>query len=192
MAGTPDEAAEPSVPTVSIDLVFEEAFEELYVRAYGVAYQLLGRRSEAEDAAQETLARAFVHWRKIRGYAEAWVVRVAGNLAIDAWRRMQRVDTAVDTDERTATSPGPTGQRIDLHRALETLSRRQREVIVLRFLADLPEAEVAKALGCSVGSVKQHASRGLAALRNTMAVQPDTERHDGEGHDAEPRTQEND
>ena len=182
MAEPSDEAAEPSVPTVSIDLVFEEAFEELYVRAYGVAYQLLGRRSEAEDAAQETLARAFVHWRKIRGYAEAWVVRVAGNLAIDAWRRMQRVDTAVDTDERTATSPGPTGQRIDLHRALDTLSRRQREVIVLRFLADLPEAEVARALGCSVGSVKQHASRGLAALRNAMAVDPD----------ADSRTQEQD
>jgi RNA polymerase sigma factor (sigma-70 family) len=100
---------------------------------------------------------------------------------------MQRVDTAVDTDERTATSPGPTGQRIDLHRALDTLSRRQREVIVLRFLADLPEAEVARALGCSVGSVKQHASRGLAALRNVMAVDLDAE-----PRDARPRTQEND
>jgi RNA polymerase sigma factor (sigma-70 family) len=182
-----DETNELSVPTASIDLVFEEAFEELYLRAYGVAYQLLGRRSESEDAAQETLARAFVHWRKIRGYAEAWVVRVAGNLAIDAWRRMRRVDTAVDTDRRTASSPGPTGQRIDLHRALDTLSRRQRDVIVLRFLADLPEADVAKALGCSVGSVKQHASRGLAALRSAMAVDPDAERHD-----AEPGKQEND
>ena len=43
---------------------FEEAFEDLYTRAYGVAYQLLGRRSEAEDVAQETLARAFVRWRQ--------------------------------------------------------------------------------------------------------------------------------
>ena len=41
---------------------------------------------------------------------------------------------------------------------------------MLRFLADLPEADVAKALGCSVGSVKQHASRGLATLRTSMAV----------------------
>lgn len=163
----------PSVPTISIDLVFEEAFDELYVRAYGVAYQLLGRRSESEDVAQETLARAFVHWRKIRGYAEAWVVRVAGNLAIDAWRRLRRVDTSAATDHRTGASPGPDGQRVDLHRALQTLSRRQREVIVLRFLADLPEAEVARALGCSVGAVKQHASRGLAALRNSMAVESD-------------------
>jgi RNA polymerase sigma-70 factor (sigma-E family) len=159
-----------SVASITIDLVFEEAFEDLYLRAYGVAYQLLGRRSEAEDVAQETLARAFVRWRRIRSYAEAWVVRVAGNLAIDAWRRRQRVDTDVDTERRGPSAPGPDGQRVDLHRALDTLSRRQREVIVLRFLADLPEADVAKVLGCSVGSVKQHASRGLATLRTTMGV----------------------
>ena len=165
-----DEPDTPSVTPVTVDLLFEEAFEDLYVRAYGVAYQLLGRRSEAEDVAQETLARAFVHWRKVRSYAEAWVVRVAGNLAIDVWRRLQRVDTDVATERRAETAPGPDGHRVDLHRALDGLSRRQREVIVLRFLADLPEADVAKALGCSVGSVKQHASRGLASLRNVMGV----------------------
>ena len=165
-----DEPLTPSFAPATIDLVFEEAFEDLYLRAYGVAYQLLGRRSEAEDVAQETLARAFVRWRKVRGYAEAWVVRVAGNLAIDAWRRRQRGDTDVTTEHRTASAPGPTGQRVDLLRALDGLSRRQREVIVLRFLADLPEADVAKVLGCSVGSVKQHASRGLAALRSAMGV----------------------
>jgi DNA-directed RNA polymerase specialized sigma24 family protein len=153
----------------TIDLPFEEAFEELYVRAYGVAYQLLGRRSESEDVAQETLARAYVRWRRIRAYAEAWVVRVAGNVAIDAWRRQQKIGTDFGATSG-ATSPGPDGQRVDLHRALGTLSRRQREVLVLRFLADLPEADVAAVLGCSVGSVKQHGSRGLAALRTTMGV----------------------
>jgi RNA polymerase sigma-70 factor (sigma-E family) len=165
-----DDADTESVASVEIDLVFEEAFEDLYLRAYGVAYQLLGRRSESEDVAQETLARAFVRWRRIRSYAEAWVVRVAGNLAIDAWRRRQRIDTDVVDDRQGESSPGPDGLRVDLHRALDDLSRRQREVIVLRFLADLPEADVARALGCSVGSVKQHASRGLAALRTTMSV----------------------
>ena len=168
--GRLEQPDDPSVTPITIDLVFEEAFEELYTRAYGVAFQLLGRRSEAEDVAQETLARAFVRWRKVRAYAEAWVVRVAGNLAIDAWRRLRRVDTDASTERRGATAPGPDEQRVDLHRALDRLSRRQREVIVLRFLADLPEAEVAKALGCSVGTVKQHASRGLATLRNSMGV----------------------
>jgi RNA polymerase sigma-70 factor (sigma-E family) len=163
-------ADDQAVAPVTIDLPFEEAFEDLYLRAYGVAFQLLGRRSEAEDVAQETLARAFVRWRRIRNYAEAWVVRVAGNLAIDAWRRRQRVDTTGEAERQGATAPGPDGQRVDLHRALEGLSRRQREVIVLRFLADLPESDVARVLGCSVGSVKQHASRGLAALRASMSV----------------------
>lgn len=156
---------------VTIDLGFEEQFDDLYARAYGVAYQLLGRRSEAEDVAQETLARCFVRWRRVRGYAEAWVVRVAGNCAIDTWRRSSKVSGSVDpTAASTPTTPGPDPQRLDLHRALQGLSRRQREVLVLRFLADLSEADTAKALGCSVGSVKQHASRGLAALRNTAGL----------------------
>jgi RNA polymerase sigma-70 factor (sigma-E family) len=164
------DSAPSAVSPITIDLVFEEAFEDLYARAYGVAYQLTGRRSEAEDVAQEALARAFVHWRKIRAYAEAWVVRVAANLAIDTWRRQRRLTARDHADAPDPSSPGPSGQRVDLHRALATLSRRQREVLVLRFLADLPEAEVAQALGCSVGSVKQHASRGLAALRSTMGT----------------------
>jgi RNA polymerase sigma-70 factor (sigma-E family) len=160
----------PEPEAVSIDLVFEEAFDGLYARAYGVAFQLLGRRSEAEDVAQETLARAYVHWRKIRARPQGWVVTVAGNLSIDSWRRNRRLEHAEAVD---AATPGPDAARVDLHRALRTLSRRQREVLVLRFLADLPEADVAAALGCSVGSVKVHASRGLASLRTTMGVSPE-------------------
>lgn len=166
MVGRDEEQGTPPV-SVTIDLVFEESFEELYTRGYGTAFQLLGRRSEAEEVAQETLARAFVHWWKIRDYAEAWVVRVAGNLAIDSWRRTRRLQHGAAPD---SLAPEPDVARVDLHRALHTLSRRQREVLVLRFLADLPEADVAKALGCSVGSVKVHASRGLAALRTTMGA----------------------
>jgi RNA polymerase sigma factor (sigma-70 family) len=157
-------AESASIPT-TIDLGFEEQFDGLYARAYGVAFQLLGRRTEAEDVAQETLARCFVHWRPIRDYAEAWVVRVAGNLAIDAWRRRRKLGGSVDDTTADVITPGPDPQRLDLHQALGRLSRRQREVLVLRFLADLPEADVAQALGCSVGSVKQHAARGLTALR---------------------------
>jgi RNA polymerase sigma factor (sigma-70 family) len=165
-----DEPDGRPVESITIDLVFEEAFEDLYLRAYNVAFQLLGRRTEAEDVAQETLARAFVRWRRIGPYAEAWVVKVAGNLSIDTWRRRRHVDPDAEAGRHGAAAPGPDGLRVDLHRALGGLSRRQRDVIVLRFLADLPEADVARALGCSVGSVKQHASRGLAALRTSMRV----------------------
>jgi RNA polymerase sigma factor (sigma-70 family) len=58
---------------------------------------------------------------------------------------------------------------VDLVRALRALPRRQREVVALRYLADRPEAEVADLLGCSAGAVKQHAHRGLAALRARLA-----------------------
>ena len=59
--------------------------------------------------------------------------------------------------------------RMELVAHLARLPRRQREVVVLRYLADLPEATVAAALGCSTGTVKQHASRGLCALRIGLA-----------------------
>lgn len=146
---------------------FDAAFDNLWSRAYGVAYVVLGGRSESEDVAQETLARALARWKKVSAYAEPWVVRVAGNLAIDLVRHRQR-----PRGVPTHNVPGLDAQRVDLQRALLTLSPKQREVVVLRYVADLPEAEVAHTLGCSVGTVKTHASRGLASLRKSLEVTP--------------------
>jgi RNA polymerase sigma factor (sigma-70 family) len=145
-----------------VDVSFEEQFVELHRAAYRIAYKLLGDRAEAEDAAQEALARALVSWRKVEPYAAAWVSKVAGNLAIDRLRRNRRT-AAVIVDEGRMDPDG--AERLDLQRALLGLSRRQRDVVVLRYLVDLPENDVAAALGVSTGSVKTHASRGLAALR---------------------------
>ena len=142
---------------------FDAEFEHLWSRAYGVAYVVLGDRGESEDIAQETLARALVRWRKVSAYAEPWVVRVAGNLAIDRVRKRQRTRAVPG-----GHVPGVDAQRVDLQRALIALSPKQREVVILRYLVDLPEAEVAETLGCSVGTVKTHASRGLAALRKSL------------------------
>ena len=146
---------------------FEEQFPAIYRVAYRVAFRIVGQREEAEDVAQEALARALVRWPKVHRHAEAWVARVSGNLAIEVWRRQAR---------RTSAMPPPSPStealvidRADLVRALQSISRRQREVVVLRYLADLPEDAVAEAIGTSVGSVKQHAARGLAALRATLA-----------------------
>lgn len=146
---------------------FDAAFDNLWSRAYGVAYVVLGDRSESEDIAQETLARALVRWKKVSAYAEPWVVRVAGNLAIDRVRQRQRL-RGVPTHDL----PPLDAQRVDLQRALVALSPKQREVVILRYIVDLPEAEVAETLGCSVGTVKTHASRGLAALRKSLEVAP--------------------
>ena len=156
---------------------FDDAFDGLFRAAYRVAYRLLGDREDAADVAQEALARASVRWsRLVRDGAGVapWVVRVAANLALDRWRRRR-------TAARYAGVVGGTGapstdglpERVDLHRALDALPRRQREVVVLRYVADLPEADVAAALGCSVGTVKTHASRGLAALRAALGDEED-------------------
>ena len=75
--------------------------------------------------------------------------------------------------------------RVDLVRALRALPRRQREVVALRYLADRPEAEVADLLGCSAGAVKQHAHRGLAALRARLG--PGTNEEDDHEEDASVR-----
>ncbi|MGH9062770.1 MAG: sigma factor-like helix-turn-helix DNA-binding protein [Acidimicrobiales bacterium] len=69
---------------------------------------------------------------------------------------------------------------MDLVRGLQSLSRRQRQVVVLRYLADRPAGEVAEVLGCSSGSVKTHATRGLAALRRALGAAVESEK--GESH----------
>ncbi len=101
----------------------------------------------------------------------AWVIRVAAHLAIDHWRR--RRTAARYADSRTELQGRFDDERIDLHRALAKLSRRQRQVVILRFVADLPERTVASVLGCSVGAVKSHGARGLAALRATLTEEDD-------------------
>ena len=147
---------------------FDQRFDALAVIAYRVAYRLLGHRDEAEEVAQETLARAFARWRSVAAYDEPWVARVASNLAIDVWRK-RRPSASLRADDPDATFVGDVAvvvsERDSLAQSLDRLSRRQREVVVLRYIADLPEAEVAALLRTSVGSVKQHCHRAIARLR---------------------------
>ena len=147
---------------------FDLAFHDLYRLAYRVAYRILGDRGDAEDVAQEALARAAQRWTRLADRPEGWVSRVASNLAIDRYRRRRR-EAPAPTGPLGVVDPH-LGERGDLVAALGRLPRRQREVVVLRYLADLSEVEVAKELGFSVGTVKSHASRALANLRTHMDV----------------------
>jgi RNA polymerase sigma-70 factor (sigma-E family) len=153
-------------------ITFEEAFPVLVRDAYRVAYRLLGDRADAEDVAQEACARAYSRWSSVRDHAEPWCVRVASNLALDRLRgrsRSLRRDTALaNVGDVTPAFSGVSADRVDLVKALAALPRRQRETVVLRYLGDLTEAQTADVLGCSVGSVKTHSSRGLAKLREVM------------------------
>jgi RNA polymerase sigma factor (sigma-70 family) len=149
---------------------FDDRFAALAAVAYRVAYRLLGSRTEAEEVAQEALARAFVRWKSVSGHDEPWVARVATNLAIGRWRR--RRPTVVFRDDLGALGPAPDAlalERLGLIEALSRLPRRQREAVALRYLADLSEREVAAAMHTTVGSVKQHTYRAIARLRLDLA-----------------------
>lgn len=148
-------------------ITFEEAFEPMRRAAYRAAYRLLGERATAEDVAAEALARAYARWSSVSGHAEPWVIRVATNLALDVGRRRS---TASDR-QALLIEEAPADQverRLDLQAALRALPRRQREVVVLRFLGDLSEKATAAALAIDVGTVKSHAARGLSRLRKTV------------------------
>lgn len=143
---------------------FEAVFPVLFLVAYKVAYRVLGDVTEAEDAAAETLARTLKAWRRVvhLPYREAWVARVATNVAID---RVRRRPVALPR-------PAPVGDvaetavlRMALSAALLALPRRQREVVALRYLGGFSEADVAGSLGISANSVKKHTQRGISTLR---------------------------
>jgi RNA polymerase sigma factor (sigma-70 family) len=153
---------------VDDDQRIDELFDELFAIAYRVGYRVLGDVTTAEDVAAETLARAIVHWPRLDHPArrQAWVARVAANVAIDVVRRRERVlpdarPPVHDAGDRTA-------ERLALAAALASLPDRQRQVVVLRYLADLPEAEVATTLGVSLNTVKKHTARALTALRRSL------------------------
>jgi RNA polymerase sigma factor (sigma-70 family) len=97
---------------------------------------------------------------------------VSSNLAIDRLRHARRARTREVTVGLVELQPDPA--RIDLHRALDRLPRRQRDIVVLRHLADLSEAEVAALMGCSVGTVKSNASRARTALREVLTIEEDS------------------
>lgn len=146
---------------------FEVEFDRLFGRAYAVARRLTGDPSVAEDVAAEALTRTYVHWKRVRAfeYRDAWVARVATNLAINACRRRVPPPASVTEDPSDATT-----LRIALVEALERLPRRQREAVALRYLADLSIDDVARALGVSSGTVKQSVHRALRTLRTQMTI----------------------
>lgn len=156
---------------------FDALFRELYIPAYAVAARILRDAQEAEDAASEALARTLASWRRVQGVdsRRAWVLRVTANVAIDMIRKRRAVpghiaDDRVHADRRVGADPD-TAQRLFLADALARLPRRQREVLVLRYLADMTEVQVASHLCISQGAVKQHVRRGLAALRCDLSIE---------------------
>jgi RNA polymerase sigma-70 factor (sigma-E family) len=136
------------------------------------AYLIVGDLHEAEDLVQETLFKVARRWPKVgrMDYPAAYARRILVNLALRGSPKRSRRRT--ELSEMHPGDPAAPAAAIDrhdeLHAALAALPPRQRAVLVLRYFLDLPEAEVAAALQCSLGTVKSTASRGLARLEQTL------------------------
>src|SRR6516164_700109 len=161
----------------------EVSFEEfVYARSGSLlrtALLLTGQnQAEAEDLLQLALERAYRHWPRVcrSGEPERYVRGILANASADRWRRPAR------RAERPLPGPGAdpalpdhsaaVADRDYLLRALAALPPRQRAVLVLRYFDDLSEAETADMLGCSLGTVKSQAARGLARLRGPAGSPP--------------------
>jgi len=150
------------------------------------AWLLTGDWHAAHDLVQAALEKTWLRWDKLvrRDQPETYVRRVMTTTYL-SWRR--RRWTGETPTSVLPETPGDDGGwqaedlRLSLLTALGRLTPRQRAVIVLRYFDDLSEADTAHALGCSVGAVKAHASRGLRQLRESprLAEAMDMEARDG-------------
>ncbi|HXP19748.1 MAG TPA: SigE family RNA polymerase sigma factor [Streptosporangiaceae bacterium] len=155
---------------------FEEFVRGRSARLFRLAMLLAGQnRAEAGELLEIALERAY----RRRATAsrdrspEPYVRQVLVSTSIDRWRSLRRRAG----QPPAAGEPGPevrdaTGEIADrdlLLRSLAALPPRQRAVLVLRYWEDLPEAEIASVLRCTVGTVRSQASRGLARLREAAA-----------------------
>jgi RNA polymerase sigma-70 factor (ECF subfamily) len=147
------------------DTGFEQLCRDHFANVTRTAYLITGDLAEAADIAQEAFARAFERWTTVSALdrPEAWVHRVAANLAVSWWRRL-RVRRSRPLPEAGVVPP-PEPPDPALMAALRELSPAQRTAVVLRFYADRSIEDVAEALGKRPGTVRALTSQGVARLR---------------------------
>jgi RNA polymerase sigma-70 factor (sigma-E family) len=150
---------------------FSEFVKVRYADLLRTAYLLTGSRDSAEDLVQSSLLRAMRRWHRVDD-PMAYVRRCMVNERTSRWRRMRgkEVLAAVLPDASGPDHADGVAARDELLTEMAKLPDRMRAVLVLRYWEDLSEADTAALLRCSTGSVKSQASRGLARLRDALAV----------------------
>lgn len=147
---------------------FAEFVASRYAALTRSAFLLVGDRGLAEDLVQSALLKTLGAWDRLAATqaAEAYTRTTMVRLCVRWWRRKWRGELPAGSDERESVADdADAALALDVRVALATLPPAQRAVLVLRFLDDLSEQETARVLGCSLGTVKSRASRGLARLR---------------------------
>jgi RNA polymerase sigma-70 factor (ECF subfamily) len=142
---------------------------------FGLALRRLGDRGRAEDAVQETFAsiwRSARTYRPERGPGAPWLYAVARNAIVD--RARGRAEVPAEVPEEASSEPGP-GDLAEqswvswrVHRAMEELNEREREVISLAYWSGLSQSEVAEFLGIPLGTVKTRTRAALMRLADIL------------------------
>ncbi|MGP3966490.1 SigE family RNA polymerase sigma factor [Streptomyces sp. 6N223] len=151
-----------------------ETYREHYRPLLGLAALLLDDTASCEDVVQEAFIRVHAARNRIRDREKtlSYLRQTVVNLSRSTLRRrilgLKLLSRPMPDAASAEEGAYEQLERADLIQAMRGLQRRQREVLVLRYFADMSEAEVASALGISAGSVKAYGSRGIAALRVAM------------------------
>ena len=180
----------PLAPVEPLAPAFEAVLAAHEVEIYRYLRRLVPSAEEAADLHQETFVRAFRAYPRLDAAANvrAWLYRIAGNLARDAYRR-RTVRSAMasplggiasNAPARPADDPAAhalAGEMADVIReALLGLTSRQRAAVIGRVLEGGEYADVARALGCSETTARQHVSQGLRRLRGRLAAYVEMDR----------------
>lgn len=172
---TPRQPSDPgALPLERADAI-SAVFHAHYLRLLALARRLLADPADAEDVVMDAFVGLYRRWDGIRqtdnpyGYLRASVVNGSSNrrrsLRLAAARLFTQIEHVQVSTEQAALAEVA---RDELIPALRQLPDRQRQVLVLRYYEGLTETEIAATLGCGVGSVKTHASRGLRALQHYL------------------------
>lgn len=158
---------------------FADVYDDEVWRVYAfIAYRVKSKQ-DAEDLTQQTFERALKAWRSFdpeRASAATWLTSIARNLVIDHYRgdRSDRHDPDPELLEQIEAPEDASrfGLDPDLEQALATLGEREREIIALRFGADLNGPEIAELTGLTLANVQQILSRSLRRLRKLLGEVP--------------------
>lgn len=165
-------------------MTFEEWFGAQLPRLLRFTTVLCGGPDPAEEVLQDVAIKAMRRWDTLRDleHPEAYLRRMIVNEHLSWRRKWARLVPQAELHEPGVSGPSFADRhadRVELAAELGRLPRRQKAVLVLRYLEGLPDTEIAALLGCSASTVRSHAARALAALRVELAQRPDRRSEEG-------------
>ncbi|MEA2499505.1 MAG: hypothetical protein QOH26_1910 [Actinomycetota bacterium] len=150
---------------------FEDFYRTEFPQVFRTVSLTLGDDEAAKDVTQEAFKRAYARWRRLskESWAGGWVTTTALNLSRRHRSKPRPTQMPAELDGEVGRQTDPSS-RVDVSRALRELPFKQRQVVVLFYIRDLPVPAIAAAMSISEGTVKAHLDQGRKALRSLLEV----------------------